>query len=57
MLTAKQFEEEKRGEMHNLNAPHIMVEFAKLHAVRILKKVCKTELEYQRNINLLDDIK
>jgi len=27
-----------------------MIEFAKLHTVEILKKLSKTEMEYQRNI-------
>ncbi len=33
------------------------IEFAKLHAVNILKEVCKTELEYQRNYHLINNIK
>ena len=32
------------------NYPEMMIEFAKLHAVEILKKLSKTEIEYQRNI-------
>ena len=32
------------------NYPEMMIEFAKLHAVEILKKLSKTEMEYQRNI-------
>ena len=34
-----------------------LVEFAKFHAVKILKSVCKTELEYQRNIHFIEEIK
>ena len=32
------------------NYPEMMIEFAKLHAIEILKKLSKTEMEYQRNI-------
>ena len=32
------------------NYPEMMIEFAKMHAVEILKKLSKTEMEYQRNI-------
>ena len=35
----------------------MLIDFAKMHAVNILKSVCKTELEYQRSINLLENIK
>lgn len=34
-----------------------LVEFAKFHAIRVLKTMCKTELEYQRNIHLIEEIK
>ncbi len=36
--------------VHSKNAKQAMIEFAKLHAVEILKKLSKTEMEYQRNI-------
>ena len=36
--------------VHSKNAKQAMIEFAKLHTVEILKKLSKTEMEYQRNI-------
>ena len=35
------------------NTTDMMIEFAKMHAVEILKKLSKTEMEYQRNIQYL----
>mgnify|MGYP001221541229 CR=1 FL=1 len=31
----------------------MLIEFTKLHAVRIIKKLSKNEIEYQRNINYI----
>ena len=36
--------------MNHRDVKTAMIEFAKLHAVEILKKLSKTEMEYQRNI-------
>ena len=46
MKTAEEFFDE--GNFNNVT--DMLIEFAKMHAVEILKKLSKTEMEYQRNI-------
>lgn len=60
--TARKFSEDKPFLGSNINftdrqIEEFLVEFATLHAVRIIKSLSSTELEYQRNIHLIKDIK
>lgn len=41
------------NELSQWQVEKAMIEFAKLHAVEILKKLSKTEIEYQRNIQYI----
>ena len=53
MITAEEFLIRENLPIDILSGDDInfaMIEFAKLHAVEILKKLSKTEMEYQRNI-------
>ena len=53
MITAEEFLIRENLPIDILSGDDInfaMIEFAKLYAVEILKKLSKTEMEYQRNI-------
>ena len=51
MITAEEFYKQTTGcVINHIDIKNAMIEFAKLHAVEILKKLSKTEMEYQRNI-------
>ena len=50
ILTGKETYDSEYPTVSKYDAKQAMIEFAKLHAVEILKKLSKTEMEYQRNI-------
>ena len=50
ILTGKETYDPEYPTVSKHDALEAMIEFAKLHAVEILKKLSKTEMEYQRNI-------
>ena len=51
MITAEEFYKQTTGcVINHIDIKNAMIEFAKLYAVEILKKLSKTEMEYQRNI-------
>ena len=50
ILTGKETYDSEYPTVSKYDALDAMIEFAKLHAVEILKKLSKTEMEYQRNI-------
>jgi hypothetical protein len=54
MITAINFlKRDESGIYNEQDMMYMMIEFAKMHAVEILKKLSKTEMEYQRNIQYI----